>query len=479
MSNAFQTLPSGLVDTLRTALGADRVVTDAADLEPFLIEERGLYRGEAKVVVLPRTTEEVRTLVEICAEAAVPIVPQGGNTGLVGGAVAGSGEVLISLRRMNRILAVDPINFTMEVEAGAVLEAIHNAADDEDCLFPLSLGSEGSCQIGGNIACNAGGINVLRYGNTRDLVLGLEVVLPDGRVWNGLRSLHKDNSGYALRQIFIGSEGTLGIITRAVLRLYPKPLDRQTAFCGTPSIDDALRLLAMVRTGTGEAISAFEIISEFSLNLTCKHFGATNPIGQSCSWYVLLELTGAKPGHALREAEEEILGQALELGIITDAAIADSLEQAATIWRLRERIPEAEKLEGPSIKHDISLPASQLPQFISKAGNAVVEALKGTRFCIFGHLGDGNLHYNLSPPEGMSDQEFLGRSSDLTDIVHGIVVKLDGSISAEHGIGLHKAEALLHYKDTVELDLMRQVKTMIDPFNIMNPGKIIKIDAIR
>lgn len=467
-------LPPGLIDLLRQALGADRVVTGDADLVPFLQEERGAYLGAARVVILPRTTEEVCRAVRLCAAADVPVVPQGGNTGLVGGAVAGRGEVLISLKRMNRILEVDSINFTMTVEAGVVLETVQHAADAENCLFPLSLGAEGSCQIGGNISSNAGGINVLRYGSMRDLVLGLEVVLPDGTLWSGLRSLHKDNAGYALRHLFIGAEGTLGIVTRAVLKLFPKPLDVQTVLCGLGSVEDAVKLLAMVRTRMGDVVTAFELMSSFSLDLACRHGDSPHPFEQRYPWFVLLELSGSQTDRALREMLEVALEDALEGAVINDAVIAESLEQAATFWRLRERIPEAQKFEGASIKHDISVPRSQIPKFVEEAEAAIGEALPGTRICAFGHLGDGNLHYNLSVPEGADDRAFVARTAQMNDIVHGIAVKLGGSISAEHGIGLLKREELLRYKDSVELDLMRKLKAAIDPLGIMNPGKIIK-----
>ncbi|RUM98168.1 FAD-binding oxidoreductase [Pseudaminobacter arsenicus] len=462
-----------LAARLRQALGDDRVITDSDGLEPFLHEERGLYRGAAKIAVLPRSTEEVATAVRICAEAGVPVVPQGGNTGLVGGAVTGAGEVVISLKRMNRILGVDAIDYTMTVEAGAILETIQNAAEEKDCLFPLSLGAEGSCQIGGNIASNAGGINVLRYGNTRDLVLGLEVVLPDGRIWNGLRALHKDNTGYALKHLFIGSEGTLGIITKAVLKLFALPRERHTALCVLADVDHALALLARLKARASEAITAFELMSGFALDLASAHSGDAKPIADAYPWFVLLELSGSQGGNALRETMEEVLGEALEQELIQDAVIAESLDQAAVFWRLRERIPEAQKPAGASIKHDVAVPVSRIPEFLRAADAAVIAARPGTRLCAFGHLGDGNLHYNLTQPEGMDPQAFLDCWREMNDIVHGIAVRLGGSFSAEHGIGLLKAGELSHYKEPIELELMQRVKAALDPSGTMNPGKVI------
>ncbi|MGP2490206.1 FAD-binding oxidoreductase [Mesorhizobium sp. PUT5] len=462
-----------LAARLSEALGSGRVVTAPADLEPFLHEERGLYRSRSGIVVLPRSTEEVAAAVSICAEAGVSIVPQGGNSGLVGGAVAGEGEVLISLARMNRILSIDPVNFTMTVEAGAILETIQDAAEAAGCLFPLSLGAQGSCQIGGNIATNAGGINVLRYGNTRDLVLGLEAVLPDGRIWNGLRALHKDNTGYALKHLFIGSEGTLGIVTKAVLKLFPLPQEQQLALCALGTIDDALTLLSRLKARAGDSVTAFELISGFALDLACGHSGAARPIAEAHPWFVLLELSGSQGGSALRDTLEESLGEALEQSIIGDAVIAESLDQAASFWRLRERIPEGQKSIGASIKHDVSVPVSRIPQFVSEAGAAVVEALPGTRICVFGHLGDGNLHYNLSPPADASDAAFMARYKELNVIVHDIAHRLDGSFSAEHGVGLLKAAELRRYKDPLEIELMQRVKAAFDPQGRMNPGKLL------
>lgn len=478
MSIEHEIMPMALVTRLRAALGEDGVVTEPSDLEPYLVEELQLARSEAKVALLPRSTVEVSEAVRICSNAGVAVVPQGGNTGLMGGAIAGQDEILISLRRMDKIISVDPVNFTMEVEAGAILKSVHDAAEKENCIFPLSLGSEGSCEIGGNIACNAGGSNVVRYGNTRNLVLGLEVVLPDGRIWNGLRRLRKDNAGYALREIFIGSEGTLGIITRAILRLFPQATDRQVAFCGVTDVDDALRLLAMIKARAAGAVEAFELISHLSLELSCKYCGISNPLGESYSWYVLVELVGNKSDGSLRDNQAAILMDAIDEGVVTNAVISESIEQANVLWRLRESIPEAEKSENAHIKHDISLPTSKFESFLNETGDAIRNVLAGTRFCTFGHLGDGNLHYNLLAPIGMTPGEFVQYSGKLTNTIYDSVFKFDGSIAAEHGVGLRKVDILPRYKDAVELELMQKIKSAIDPNYIMNPGKVVPINGV-
>jgi D-lactate dehydrogenase (cytochrome) len=465
-------VPAELAARLRAALPDGTVLTEDGDRTAYLVEERSLYRGEAPIVLRPRSTEEVAAAVRICAEAGVPIVPQGGNTGLVGGTVSGAHEVLLSLGRMNRIEEVDPLNFTMTVQAGCVLADIQAAAEAQGRLFPLSLGAQGSCQIGGNLASNAGGINVLRYGNARELTLGLEVVLADGRVWNGLRALHKDNTGYALKHLFIGSEGTLGIITRAVLKLFPRLTDRQVAFCALGDPADALNLLSMARDRAGEAVTAFELVSSFALEIVERHTGGQSPFTERHPVYALIELAGSDADGTLRPVLESLLEQAFEAGLVADAVIAESLEQAAALWRLREGIPEAQKKAGGSIKHDVSVPVSRVPVFLRRAGEAVAAAMPGARICAFGHLGDGNIHYNLTQPEGMEKAAFLARWEEMNGIVHDIVVDLGGSISAEHGIGLLKAGELRRYKDPVEMELMGRLRDTLDPARILNPGKM-------
>ncbi|WP_338665467.1 FAD-binding oxidoreductase [Pararoseomonas sp. SCSIO 73927] len=466
-------LPTDLAERLRAALPEGTVLTADTDREAYLLEERSLYRGQAPIVLRPRSTEEVATAVRLCAEAGVPVVPQGGNTGLVGGTVTAAHEVLLSLGRMNGIEEVDPVNFTMTVEAGCVLASIQEAAERAGRLFPLSLGAQGSAQIGGNLASNAGGINVLRYGNARDLVLGLEVVLADGRVWNGLRALHKDNTGYALKHLFVGSEGTLGIITRAVLKLFPRLTDRTVAFCALRDPADALTLLSLARDRAGEAVTAFELMSELSVEIVARHAGGQDPMQERHPWYALIELAGSGHDGSLRPVLEGILEEAFERGTLADAVVAESGAQYAALWRLREGIPEAQKKEGGSIKHDVSVPVSRVPAFLRRAGEAAAEALPGVRVCAFGHLGDGNIHYNLTQPIGMEKAAFMAEWEQMNAIVHDIVVELGGSISAEHGIGLLKAGELRRYKDPVEMDLMRRMRDALDPARLLNPGKML------
>lgn len=467
-------LPEGLLDRLHAIVGDKGLVHDATAQAPYLHEERGLYQSTAAAVVCPATTEEVAAVVSTCAETGVPMVPQGGNTGLCGGAVT-QGEVLISLRRMNRIRALDATNYTLTAEAGCVLADIQNAADKVSCLFPLSLGAEGSCQIGGNLATNAGGINVLRYGNARDLALGLEVVLPDGRVWNGLRALGKDNTGYALRHLFVGGEGTLGIITAAVLKLFPKPVDVQTALCALSDLDHATTLLSRARAISGDAVTAFELIPRIGMDFLTKHIdGARDPLENPYDWYVLLELSSSSPTAPVRAQFEALLEAAFEDGLLADAVIAESAQQAKDLWRLRESLPEAQKFEGGSIKHDVAVPVSHVTRFIGEAMAAVTKAMPGIRPVPFGHVGDGNIHFNLSQPPGMDRQAYLEHWGSMNRIVHDIVMGMGGSFSAEHGIGALKVDEMVHYKDPVELDLMRALKRAVDPQGLMNPGKVVR-----
>ncbi len=460
---------------LLAVLGPAGVVAEA-DEGPYLEEERGLYHGRARAVVRPANTAEVAEVVRLCAAAGVAIVPQGGRTGLVGGGAPfeHGGEVVVSLERMNRIRACDPLNYTMTVEAGCVLAAIQAQAAEADCLFPLSLAAEGSCQIGGNLSTNAGGVNVLRYGNARELVLGLEVVLADGRIWDGLRILRKDNTGYDLKDLFIGAEGTLGIITAAVLKLFPRPRDEQTAMAAIQDLDQLPALLARARSASGDAVTAFELIPRIGLELAGKHVdGVVDPFDQSYPWYVLVELSSSRADGGLRAAIEGMLGAALDDGVISDAVVAEALQHRAALWKIRESIPEAQKREGGSIKHDIAVPVSEVPTFIRTASVAVAEAVPGARVVAFGHIGDGNIHFNLSQPAGADRRAFLEHWQACNRIVHDIVVAMGGSISAEHGIGRLKRDELKHYKSPLELELMRRVKQALDPAGIMNPGKVI------
>ena len=463
------------IDQLVAIVGAENVLTDAGAMEPYLGDWRGRYRGTARCIVRPGSTVEVAAVVRACGEAGVPIVPQGGNTSHCGASIPDmSGEaVLLSLSRLNRIRALDVANNTMTVEAGCVLESIQQQARAVDRLFPLSLAAEGSCQIGGNLSTNAGGVQVLRYGNARDLVLGLEVVLPSGEIWDGLRALRKDNTGYDLKQLFIGAEGTLGVITAAVIKLFPLPRANITAWLSIETPGVAVALLGELQAAFGAALTACELVSDVSLGMVLKHIrGAQSPVSPS-PWYLLIELSGAGEEAALREPLEMFLGDALEKGAVTDAVLAASGEQAARLWDLRERISEAQKIEGFSIKHDISVPVSRIAAFIERADAALQAAYPGIRIVTFGHVGDGNLHYNQSKPEAGENAAFIAATPEVNRIVHDIVHELGGSISAEHGIGQLKRNELLRYKSTVELEMMRAIKRAFDPKGLMNPGKVL------
>jgi FAD/FMN-containing dehydrogenase len=463
-----------LVERLSAIVGPANVLT-GTELAPYLEEERGLFHGAAMAALRPGSTAEVAAVVAACAESGVPMVPQGGNTGLCGGGVPPEHgrAVVISTERLNRIRHVDPIDFTLTAEAGCVLETLQDAAEAVGCLFPLSLGAEGSCRIGGNISTNAGGTNVLRYGTTRDLVLGLEVVLPDGRIWNGLKRLRKDNTGYALHHLFIGAEGTLGIVTAAVLKLFPAMAERQTALIALRDLDAALVLLARARRTSGDAVTACELIPRIGLELGLRHIaGLRDPFAGAHPWYLLLELSSSRPG-GLRAALEEMLAEGLAEGLAVDAVLAESVEQRSALWRIRESIPEAQKREGGSIKHDVAVATSRVPEMIRRCTQAVEAALPDVRVVAFGHLGDGNTHFNLTQPEGGDKAAFLAEWSRMNRIVHDIVVEMEGSISAEHGIGRLKVEELAHYKPAVDIDLMRRLKSAIDPRGLMNPGKVL------
>ena len=462
-----------LLDHLTALLGPAHVLTSAADTEAYLIEERGLYRGHALAVVRPADTAQVAGIVTACAEAGVAVVPQGGNTGLCGGGVPANGAVVVSTERLTHIRAVDPINFTLTVEAGCVLAHLHQIADQAGCLFPLSLGAEGSCRIGGNLSTNAGGVNVLRYGNARELVLGLEVVLADGRVWNGLRSLRKDNTGYDLKHLFIGAEGTLGIITAACLKMFPKPREVATAMIALPDPAAGLAILALARGASGDAVTACELVPRIGLDLALVHGnGIRDPFDQSHPWYLLLELSSSRP-RGLDQALEAILAQAFDESHAIDAVLAQSGEQRQAFWRIRETIPEAQKKEGGSIKHDVAVPVSRVPEMIARCTQAVKAVMPDIRVVAFGHLGDGNTHFNLSQPVGADKAAFLARWEEMNRIVHDIVADMDGSVSAEHGIGKLKIAEMTRYKQDVELDMMQRIKSVLDPKGIMNPGKVL------
>jgi len=462
-----------VLDSIRSLVGPKGVVEEQVDRERYFIEPRGLWHGNSDLIVRPATTEEVSKVVAICHDHGLPIVPIGGNTGLVGGGVARSG-ILLSTERVNRIRELDATNFTMTCEAGCILADIQAAATEAGRLFPLSLAAEGSCQIGGNLSTNAGGIQVLRYGNARELVLGLEVVLPDGRIWDGLRALRKDNTGYDLKHLFIGAEGTLGIITAAVLKLFPLPRQRQTALLALPSPQAALDLFDSCGVEAGDALSAFEIMNAFSFEITVKNVEKVrNPFDSPYPWYVLLEMTNPRETGTLRQTLESLLEKSFEDGTVMDGVLAESGAQADDLWRIRESIPEAQFPEGASIKNDVSVPVSKAAEFIERAIDAATKLIPGIRPVAFGHVGDGNIHFNLSQPVGMDEDAFLARWHDVTGTVNDIVADLHGSFSAEHGIGMLKRDDLARYRPAVEVELMAALKKTIDPANIMNPGKVI------
>ena len=468
------TVPEKLLDSIRDAVGPKGWTTDEADLQPHLTERRGLWRGQCAMAVSPATTAEVAKVVALCHGAGVAVQPQGGNTGLVGGGVP-DGGIVLSLARLNTIREVDAANFTLTAEAGCVLADIQASALGVDRLFPLSLGAEGSCQIGGNLSTNAGGVQVLRYGTARDLVLGLEVVLPDGQVLDGLRALRKDNTGYDLKHLFIGAEGTLGVITAAVLKLFPHPKRRETALAAAADAEDALALFQRATELAADALTAFEFLDRQSLELAVAHVeGVRDPFAEAHGCYALIELSGFGEDDAtLKQTLEEILSGAMEQGIVADAVIAASGAQAADLWRIRDAVPEAQPAAGASIKHDVSVPVSRVPEFLAKA-RALVEAdMPGIRPVAFGHLGDGNIHFNLSQPEDMDAEAFLAEWQRVNRMVHDLVAELGGSFSAEHGIGTLKREDLKRYKTGPELDLMKALKAALDPKGIMNPGKVL------
>jgi len=466
------------LDTLRAAVGEPHVLI-GADAAPYLTDWRARYSGQALAVVRPGSTDEVAAVVRACAAAGVPIVPQGGNTGLCGGATPDdSGRaVVLSLQRLNRIRGIDLDNDTMDVEAGCVLQTVQNAARDAARLFPLSLGAEGSCTIGGNLSTNAGGTQVLRYGSMRELTLGLEVVTAQGEIWRGLRGLRKDNTGYDLRDLFIGSEGTLGVITAATLKLYPLPVARCTALLALASIEDAIDMLTRARQGFGASLTGFELMPGDCLASVTRCFPQQRlPFkGEAAmlAWYALLELSDSESESHARERFESVLGEAIESGCVKDAVIAGSMAQSKALWHLRESIPLAEKESGKAIKHDVSIPVSRMANFVRDTNRALQQAFPGIRNVVFGHLGDGNLHYNVAPGGDWNEADLLARQDAVFALVHDSVHAAGGSISAEHGVGQLKRDALLQYKDPVELALMHALKKALDPQGIMNPGKVL------
>lgn len=460
------------LDAIRQAVGEKGVVKEE-DAAPFLSEWRGRWPGEASLIVCPASTEEVAAVVKICADNNVAITPQGGNTGLVGGQIPSGGEILLSLKRMRRIREIEPLNNTMTVDAGLTLAEAQEAAKEAGRLFPLSIGSEGSCQIGGVISTNAGGVNVLRYGNTRDLVLGLEAVTPDGGIWNGLKRLRKDNTGYDLKQLLIGGEGTLGIVTGAVLKLYPLPAEKVTVCAGVKSASEAVALLSHAQGVTGGAATSFELMRRICVDLVLKHIPNTrDPLSERHEYYVLMEFSsGQKAG--LRTAVEAMLESALDLGLIEDAMIAENETQTESLWRIRHSISEAINGEGLGARHDVSVATSDIPAFLDKADAAVTRIAPGSRVVAFGHIGDGNVHYDIIGPEGADPHALDDKRAEIEAAVYDVIGTFDGSISAEHGIGRHRRDTLAKRKSDVELNMMRAIKNALDPKGIMNPGKML------
>ena len=461
-----------LLDDLKNIVGRKGWSTSADVLDPHLTEWRDRLRGSALIMVSPNTTQQVAQIVQACASERVAIVPQGGNTGLCGGAIPDESgqQVLLSLARLNAIRAVDANDFSMVVEAGCILSDVQRAARDQGRFFPLSLAAEGSCQIGGNLSTNAGGINVLRYGTARQLVLGLEVVLADGTVWNGLRSLRKDTAGYDMKQVFLGSEGTLGVITAATLKLYPEPGETATLFVALDSAQRSVDLLARVRESFGDRIQAFELISDRCLRFVARHIaGSVRPFAEDYPWFVLCELVVDEQQALL----EDMLGRALEHELIVNAIIAKSAAESESLWRLRHSISEAQKFEGGNLKHDIAVPIGRIGEFLTR-GDALLASLMPTaRLVAFGHVGDGNLHYNIAQPADADAAAFMQQGTVLTDAIYELVADMGGSISAEHGIGVLKKAHLKRYRSATELALMQSLKMALDPQNILNPGKVI------
>jgi FAD/FMN-containing dehydrogenase len=454
-------------------VGQKYAVTDPQAQEPYLVEMRDLFHGRTPVVLRPGSVEEVSAILKLANETRTAIVPQGGNTGLVGGQIPHHGEVVLSLTRLDKIREVDPVSNTMTVEAGVTLQRAREAAAGADRLYPQLLPSEGTCTIGGNLSTNAGGVAAVAHGITRSHALGLEVVLADGRVLNNLNKLKKDNTGYDLRDIFIGAEGTLGIITAAVLKLVPRPRSVETAFAGVTSPQAAVDLLGIAADRTAGGVTSFEMMLREGVEAVVKYDSASrDPLAKPYPWYVLIELS-SQTRSGLREVMEEILAEGMERGLVTDATIADSLDQAKAFWRIREMFGEVQRHMGGSIKHDISVPVASIPAFIEEANAAAIKLIPGARPMPFGHVGDGNIHYNINQPEGADKAKFLARWDEVNATVFAVVKKYGGSISAEHGVGVMKRDILPNYKDPVAIDLMRGIKQLLDPNGILNPGKVL------
>jgi FAD/FMN-containing dehydrogenase len=463
---------------LREILGSDDLLTAPNDCAPYLTDHRHLYQGRALAVALPRSVAQVAAVLALCNAARTGVVPHGGNTSYCGAATPDESgtQLVLCLKRLNRIRSLDPANYSLVAEAGCILAQVQQAADEADRFFPLSLGSEGSCQIGGNLSTNAGGTSVLRYGMMRELVLGLEVVLPDGRVLEGLSGLRKDNTGYDIKALFLGAEGTLGVITAATLKLFPKVRGQACAFAAVPDIAAAVRLLGRLREASGDRLSSFELIPRVGIELTTRHIpGVSDPLGAPYEWYVLAELSSARAAEGLDAVLEDSFAEALAEGLLLDAVLTRSERERAALWKLRESIPEAQRKEGAGLKHDISLPIDALAQFVAQAGAWLAANVPEGRLVAYGHVGDGNLHFNLTLRAGADSALFLAREAHVKRFVHDLVRQFGGSFSAEHGIGRLKVAELERYASPVELDLMRSVKRALDPNGIMNPGKVLRV----
>ena len=465
-------LTSGLLENFSTIVGRSHMLTSAADIAPYLLEPRGKFSGHSPLVLQPGSTEEISAILRLANKTGTAIVPQGGNTGLVGGQMP-AGEIVVSLSRLNRVRHVDDVDNCITLEAGVTLHNAQKAASAKSLIFPLWIASQGTCQVGGNLATNAGGINMLAYGNTRDLCLGLEVVLASGEVWDGLTSLRKDNTGYDLKHLFIGCEGTLGIITAASMKLLPAPLDRATVFAALPSPRDALELLSLARKMSGNAVVAFEIMPRNGVEMSIKHAGCRDPLQAPSDWYVLFELAGFDAEGDMNTKATSVLEVAFEEGLVSDATLAASTQAAQDLWRIREAMSEVQRLEGGSIKHDVSVPVSKVPAFLDEAIALVKDMLPGCRPVPFGHIGDGNIHFNISQAAGADREVFLEKWEEVSTQMHAIVREYGGSISAEHGIGTLKRDELAATKQPVEINMMRAIKQLLDPNNILNPGKVL------
>lgn len=469
-----QNLSDDLIAKFTDIVGANYATSDQSVIAPHLVELRGLYHGASPLLLKPNSTEQVSDILKLANDNTLTVVPQGGNTGLVGGQVP-NGDIIISLSRMNKIREVDVLGSVMVLDAGVILANAQKAAEEHNLLFPLSLGSEGTCQIGGNLSSNAGGTAVVAYGNTRELCMGLEVVLPTGEIWHGLRRLKKDNTGYDLRDLFIGAEGTLGIITGAVLKLFPQPIGREVMYVGLDSPDAALELFNIARNMCGPSLTGFELMPRFGVEITIKNIdGCRDPLDTPHNWYALIEISSGQSEEAARQMIEGLFEQAFDTGIANDAVLAESESQRKAFWHMRESMSEAQRPEGGSIKHDISVPIAKVPEFLRQASIAVNEYMPNVRICAFGHLGDGNIHYNISQPVDADKQEFLSHWHSLNTVVHTIVLDMNGSISAEHGIGQLKRDELASIREPIEIELMQRIKRSFDPQGIMNPNKLLK-----